>query len=112
MLEEFKKFALRGNVVDLAVGVIIGAAFGAIGPDLTRHRDNARELGALHLLADANVLGRAGRETALRAECELLELDGTARLIDAALEQVGSLELRDLGGDQAEHHNFVGRYRT
>ena len=30
MLEEFKKFALRGNVVDLAVGVIIGAAFGNI----------------------------------------------------------------------------------
>ncbi|MEO6839805.1 MAG: large conductance mechanosensitive channel protein MscL [Bradyrhizobium sp.] len=30
MLEEFKKFALRGNVVDLAVGVVIGVAFGAI----------------------------------------------------------------------------------
>ncbi|MBX9711930.1 MAG: large conductance mechanosensitive channel protein MscL [Xanthobacteraceae bacterium] len=30
MLEEFKKFALKGNVVDLAVGVIIGAAFGSI----------------------------------------------------------------------------------
>jgi large conductance mechanosensitive channel len=30
MLDEFKKFALRGNVVDLAVGVVIGAAFGAI----------------------------------------------------------------------------------
>jgi large conductance mechanosensitive channel len=30
MFEEFKKFALRGNVVDLAVGVIIGAAFGGI----------------------------------------------------------------------------------
>jgi large conductance mechanosensitive channel len=30
MLSEFKKFALRGNVVDLAIGVIIGAAFGAI----------------------------------------------------------------------------------
>src|SRR5581483_3361764 len=30
MIEEFKKFALRGNVVDLAIGVIIGAAFGAI----------------------------------------------------------------------------------
>jgi large conductance mechanosensitive channel protein len=27
MFEEFKKFALRGNVVDLAVGVIIGVAF-------------------------------------------------------------------------------------
>ena len=30
MLEEFKKFAMRGNVVDLAVGIIIGAAFGRI----------------------------------------------------------------------------------
>lgn len=30
MFAEFKKFALRGNVVDLAVAVIIGAAFGAI----------------------------------------------------------------------------------
>jgi large conductance mechanosensitive channel len=30
MLNEFKKFAMRGNVVDLAVAVIIGAAFGAI----------------------------------------------------------------------------------
>ncbi len=30
MPEDFKKFALRGNVVDLAIGVIIGAAFGAI----------------------------------------------------------------------------------
>ena len=30
MLNEFKAFALRGNVVDLAVGVIIGAAFSKI----------------------------------------------------------------------------------
>jgi large conductance mechanosensitive channel len=30
MLEEFKKFAIQGNVMDLAVGVIIGAAFGKI----------------------------------------------------------------------------------
>jgi large conductance mechanosensitive channel len=30
MLEEFKKFAMRGNVIDLAVAVIIGAAFGKI----------------------------------------------------------------------------------
>ena len=30
MLNEFKAFALRGNVVDLAIGVIIGAAFGKI----------------------------------------------------------------------------------
>jgi len=30
MLEEFKKFAMRGNVVDMAVGIVIGAAFGKI----------------------------------------------------------------------------------
>ena len=30
MLEEFKKFAMRGNVVDMAVGIVIGAAFGQI----------------------------------------------------------------------------------
>jgi large conductance mechanosensitive channel len=30
MLDEFKKFAMRGNVVDLAVAVVIGAAFGAV----------------------------------------------------------------------------------
>ncbi len=30
MLEEFKKFAMRGNVIDLAVGVVIGAAFTGI----------------------------------------------------------------------------------
>ena len=30
MLREFKEFALRGNVLDLAIGVVIGAAFGKI----------------------------------------------------------------------------------
>ncbi len=30
MLKEFKEFALRGNVIDMAVGIIIGAAFGVI----------------------------------------------------------------------------------
>ncbi|HZW47828.1 MAG TPA: large conductance mechanosensitive channel protein MscL, partial [Microvirga sp.] len=30
MWNEFKQFALRGNVVDLAIGIIIGAAFGKI----------------------------------------------------------------------------------
>lgn len=36
MLEEFKKFAMRGNVVDLAIGVIIGAAFGKIVDSLVK----------------------------------------------------------------------------
>ena len=30
ILTEFKDFAMRGNVIDMAVGVIIGAAFGKI----------------------------------------------------------------------------------
>jgi large conductance mechanosensitive channel len=30
MIQEFKKFAMRGNVVDMAVGIILGAAFGKI----------------------------------------------------------------------------------
>jgi large conductance mechanosensitive channel len=30
MLKEFKEFAMKGNVVDMAVGIVIGAAFGAI----------------------------------------------------------------------------------
>ncbi len=30
MLKEFREFALRGNVLDMAVGIVIGAAFGTI----------------------------------------------------------------------------------
>ena len=30
MLSEFKEFAVKGNVVDMAVGIIVGAAFGKI----------------------------------------------------------------------------------
>ena len=36
MMEEFKKFAMRGNVIDLAVGVIIGGAFGRIVDSLVQ----------------------------------------------------------------------------
>jgi large conductance mechanosensitive channel len=37
VLDEFKNFALKGNVVDLAIGVIIGAAFGKIVDSLVKH---------------------------------------------------------------------------
>jgi large conductance mechanosensitive channel len=37
VLDEFKDFALKGNVVDLAVGVIIGAAFAKIVDSLVKH---------------------------------------------------------------------------
>jgi large conductance mechanosensitive channel len=36
MLSGFKKFILRGNVVDMAVGVVIGAAFGGVVTELTK----------------------------------------------------------------------------
>jgi len=36
MLKEFKDFAIRGNVVDMAVGIIIGAAFGKIVDSLVK----------------------------------------------------------------------------
>ena len=41
MLEEFKKFAMRGNVVDMAVGIVIGAAFGKIVSSFVERRDHA-----------------------------------------------------------------------
>ena len=37
LIQEFRAFALKGNVVDLAVGVIIGAAFGKIVDSLVKH---------------------------------------------------------------------------
>ena len=37
LLAEFKNFALKGNVVDLAIGVIIGAAFAKIVDSLVKH---------------------------------------------------------------------------
>jgi large conductance mechanosensitive channel len=36
MFQEFKKFAMRGNVIDLAIGVVIGTAFGAIVNSLVK----------------------------------------------------------------------------
>jgi large conductance mechanosensitive channel len=36
MLDGFKKFILRGNVVDMAVGVVVGAAFGSVVTELTK----------------------------------------------------------------------------
>ena len=36
MLDGFKKFILRGSVVDMAVGVVMGAAFGAVVTELTK----------------------------------------------------------------------------
>jgi large conductance mechanosensitive channel len=79
MLKEFKEFAMRGNVLDMAVGIIIGAAFGTIvsslvndvimppvglalgGVDFTNMfvtlRDGAKAAGPYASLADAKAAG-------------------------------------------------------
>lgn len=45
MFDEFKIFAMRGNVVDMAVGIIIGGAFGKIIGSLTHSKIAARRQG-------------------------------------------------------------------
>jgi large conductance mechanosensitive channel len=63
MLKEFKAFAMRGNVVDLAIGVIIGAAFGKIVSSLIDHvitpllLKPALDAANLSQLEDLTVLG-------------------------------------------------------
>ena len=64
MLKEFREFALRGNVVDLAVGVIIGAAFGKIVESLV---DAKRCLRAAWEVLDGTDGAASGVEHALGA---------------------------------------------
>ena len=52
MLKEFKEFAMKGNIVDLAVAVIIGGAFGKIVTALDRNDHHAVLL--------ASCIGKAG----------------------------------------------------
>jgi large conductance mechanosensitive channel len=56
LLEEFKNFALKGNMIDLAVGVIIGAAFGAVVKSLVSNVMMPL-IGALVSLTGANEQG-------------------------------------------------------
>ena len=78
MLEEFKKFVMRGNVVDLAVGVIIGAAFGGIvtslvgrhfHADYRRRYRRPRLLELLHSAVEECDRDRRWRTRESRAPC-------------------------------------------
>lgn len=97
LLKEFRDFAMRGNVVDLAVGVVIGAAFGKIVssfvaniimPPLNlltaKYGVNFNEL-ALKVKTDAPVLDEAGKM--------LTEGDGSIKLVptDYAILNYGPL---------------------
>src|SRR5260221_9643743 len=75
-------------------------------PNLPRHLDDAGKLRPFALLRDRDVLGGAGRKPALRAQAQLLELDIAACLLDPPFEHIDALQFGDLGGDEAEHHEF------
>lgn len=71
LISEFKEFALRGNVIDLAVGVVIGAAFGKIVTSLVNdlimpgvaYVIGSSDFKSLSLLLRPAVLGPDGKET-------------------------------------------------
>lgn len=69
--EEFKAFAMRGNVVDLAVGMIIGSAFGKITTSLVNDLFmpfiswifGARDMTALNVIVRPEIVNEAGEVT-------------------------------------------------
>lgn len=71
MISEFKEFALRGNVIDLAVGVVIGGAFGKIVSSLVNDLitpvislfTGSADFKSLSLTLRAAVLDAEGKET-------------------------------------------------
>ena len=70
-MEEFKAFAMRGNVVDMAVGVIIGGAFGKITTSLVNDIFmpfiswifGARDMTALNVIVRPEIVNEAGEVT-------------------------------------------------
>lgn len=70
-ISEFKEFALRGNVIDLAVGVVIGAAFGKIVTSLVNdlimpsvsYLIGSSDFKSLSLVLRPAVIGPDGKET-------------------------------------------------
>ena len=83
MIQEFKKFALRGNVVDMAVGIILGGAFGTIVKSLV---DDVIMPPIGMLTNDVNVKGLAWT---LRPAKEVLD-NGVSTTIPAVAINYGS----------------------
>ena len=76
MMQEFKKFAMRGNVMDMAIGIIIGAAFGKIISSVVGdviHRDQLFQIDAITQRDAVEVF------TGLNGMSQLLSADGFLR---------------------------------
>jgi len=88
MLSGFKQFIMRGNVVDLAVGVVIGGAFGAVVASLTKAL--AVEWAKFGVCVNALVPG------VLRTDMNAALLDGTERgrefLLRTPMQRFGQLD--------------------
>ena len=81
----------RGRLASTGFGRIHIDDLRGAAPDLPRHLDHPRKLRPLDALRHRDVLGGTGRESALRAQAQLLELDVAACLLDAALEKIDAL---------------------
>ena len=57
MLQEFKEFIMRGNIIDIAVAFILGVAFGAVGWGYA-HPDSLRAAGPQEFFDTVQELGR------------------------------------------------------
>ena len=72
MLNEFKAFIAKGNVIDLAVAVIIAGAFGAIVSSLTDDILDLLAGDAIHSAGEMNLASLDGRVGCLLRRCEAL----------------------------------------
>lgn len=78
LLKEFQEFAMRGNVVDMAVGVVIGGAFGKIVGSLV----SDIIMPPLNLLTAKS--GMNFKELAVKYPVEMPKMDGGKQAVDAA----------------------------
>src|SRR5262249_38928853 len=96
--------ASSAAAADLIVSLVLRSS---LVPDHVRHLDDARALRRRRMVAHDGVALVRAREAALRADREPRAIDEACAVVDAGGEPVGRLELGDLGGYEAEHHDLV-----
>ena len=82
MLKEFREFAVKGNVMDMAIGIIIGAAFGTIIKSLVADII----MPVVGLLLGKDTIDTAGIDEGERILVEVIDLD-RAEARDVILQQ-------------------------
>ena len=84
LMKEFREFAMRGNVIDLAVGVVIGAAFGKIIGSLVANII----MPPLNLLTSKYGVNFSDLALKIRTEAPKLNPDGTMVMVDGKPEML------------------------